>query len=98
MNLILFKAGYSPVVIGPEHRVDYINGLERISGRRSRPSGDLRCTKVHKGRCLDGYGVWKFALEASQLRKDLEAYRQFMTARLIASLEHHLAVLRQGRK
>ena len=28
MNLVLFKGGYPPVVIGPEHRADYIAGLE----------------------------------------------------------------------
>jgi Fic family protein len=61
MNLILFKAGYPPVVIGPEQRQEYINGLE-----------------------------------ASQLRLDLEPYQKFMTARLIASLDHHVAFLRQG--
>jgi Fic family protein len=61
MNLVLFKAGYPPVVIGPEQRLDYINGLE-----------------------------------ASQLRNDPEPYRQFMTVRLTASLDHHITVLRQG--
>lgn len=30
MNLVLFKAGYPPVVIGPEHRVDYIDGLQAL--------------------------------------------------------------------
>ena len=34
MNLMLLKAGYPPVVIGPEHRPDYLDALERrqISG------------------------------------------------------------------
>ena len=63
MNLVLFKAGYPPVVLGPEQRLDYINGLEAL-----------------------------------QLRKDPEPYRRFMTARLHASLDHHLTVLRQGLK
>jgi Fic family protein len=61
MNLILFKAGYPPVVIGPEQRVEYIAGLEAL-----------------------------------QLRKEPEPYREFMAARLTASLDHHLTVLRQG--
>jgi Fic family protein len=63
MNLILFKAGYPPVVIGPEQRQDYIDGLE----------------------------AW-------QLQKDPEPYRKFMTARLEASLDHHLSFLQQGLK
>jgi hypothetical protein len=46
------------------------SSIERISGRRSRSSGDLRCTKIHKGRCLDGYDVWKFALS----RPDRKAF------------------------
>jgi Fic family protein len=29
MNLILLRTGYPPVVIGPEHRPDYVDGLER---------------------------------------------------------------------
>ena len=28
MNLVLFRGGYPPVAIGPEHRADYIAGLE----------------------------------------------------------------------
>ena len=28
MNLLLLRAGYPPVVIGPEHRQPYIEGLE----------------------------------------------------------------------
>lgn len=61
MNLVLFKAGYPPVVIGPEQRIDYINGLEAV-----------------------------------QLRRDPEPYRQFMTERLSASLDHHISILRKG--
>lgn len=30
MNLILLKAGYPPVVIGPEQRVDYIDALQAL--------------------------------------------------------------------
>ena len=30
MNLVLLKAGYPPVVIGPEHRVAYIDGLQAL--------------------------------------------------------------------
>jgi Fic family protein len=33
MNLVLFKAGYPPVVIGPEQRTDYINSLEAVQLR-----------------------------------------------------------------
>ncbi len=33
MNLVLFKSGYPPVVIGPEHRLDYISGLEAVQLR-----------------------------------------------------------------
>ncbi len=58
MNLVLMRAGYPPVVIGPEHRAAYID-----------------------------------ALQALQLRGDLEPYRRFMTERLGASLDHHLAML-----
>jgi Fic family protein len=61
MNLILFKAGYPPVVIGPEQREDYIKGLETFP-------------------------------------KDPEPYRKFMTARLDASLDHHISFLSQGLK
>ena len=59
MNLVLFKAGYPPVVIGPEQREEYINGLELFP-------------------------------------KDPEPYRNLMTARLDASLDHHLEFLRKG--
>lgn len=58
MNLLLIKAGYPPVVIGPEHRAAYID-----------------------------------ALQALQLRNDPQPYRLFMTERLEASLNHHLAML-----
>lgn len=61
MNLVLFKAGYPPVVIAPEHRPEYIN-----------------------------------ALELFQLEKAPEPYRQFMTARLEASLDHHIRFLRSS--
>jgi Fic family protein len=30
MNLLLLRAGYPPVVIGPEHRPDYLDALERM--------------------------------------------------------------------
>jgi len=30
MNLVLLRAGYPPVVIGPEHRVGYIDGLQAL--------------------------------------------------------------------
>ena len=30
MNLVLLKAGYPPAVIGPEHRVGYIEGLQAL--------------------------------------------------------------------
>ncbi len=58
MNLVLMRAGYPPVVIGPEHRAAYID-----------------------------------ALQALQLRSDPEPYQRFMTERLAASLDHHLAML-----
>jgi cell filamentation protein, protein adenylyltransferase len=58
MNLVLMRAGYPPVVIGPEHRAAYID-----------------------------------ALQALQLRSDPEPYQRFMTERLSASLDHHLAML-----
>ena len=31
MNLILLKNGYPPVVIGPEQRADYIDGLQTLN-------------------------------------------------------------------
>jgi len=58
MNLVLMRAGYPPVVIGPEHRAAYID-----------------------------------ALQALQLRGDPEPYQRFMSERLEASLDHHLAML-----
>jgi Fic family protein len=58
MNLVLMRAGYPPVVIGPEHRAAYID-----------------------------------ALQALQLRSDPKPYRRFMSERLEASLNHHLAML-----
>ncbi len=33
MNLLLMKSGYPPVVIGPEHRVAYLEGLETLQLR-----------------------------------------------------------------
>jgi hypothetical protein len=30
MNLVLLKGGYPPVVIGPEHRVAYLDGLDAL--------------------------------------------------------------------
>jgi Fic family protein len=33
MNVVLLKSGYPPVVIGPEQRVDYVNGLETLQLR-----------------------------------------------------------------
>jgi len=61
MNLLLLKAGYPPVVIGPEQRVEYIDGLQSL-----------------------------------QLGGDPGPYRDFMAARLGASLDHHLAMLARG--
>jgi len=60
MNLLLMRAGFPPVVIGPEHRSAYID-----------------------------------VLQALQLRADAEPYQHFMIARLEASLDHHLAMLRR---
>ncbi len=61
MNLVLLRAGYPPVVIGPEHRIEYID-----------------------------------ALQAWQLAGDRSPYGRFMSARLEASLDHHLAMLTRG--
>ena len=33
MNVILLKGGYPPIVIAPEHRLDYIQGLEALQLR-----------------------------------------------------------------
>ncbi len=30
MNLVLLRGGYSPIVIGPDHRLAYINALENL--------------------------------------------------------------------
>lgn len=60
MNLVLMRGGYPPVVIGPEHRVGYIDGLDALT-----------------------------------VGRDALAYRQFMTERLDASLDHHLMILRR---
>ncbi|HEX3681013.1 MAG TPA: Fic family protein [Bryobacteraceae bacterium] len=30
MNLLLMRAGYSPMVIGPEHRVEYLDRLQKL--------------------------------------------------------------------
>jgi cell filamentation protein, protein adenylyltransferase len=38
MNLLLLRAGYPPVVIGPEHRAGYIDALEALQLRND-PSG-----------------------------------------------------------
>jgi Fic family protein len=61
MNLLLMRAGFPPLVIGPEHRAAYID-----------------------------------ALQALQRRADAEPYQSFMTERLEASLDHHLAMLRRA--
>jgi hypothetical protein len=55
------RAGFPPLVIGPEHRAAYID-----------------------------------ALQALQRRADAEPYQSFMTERLEASLDHHLAMLRRA--
>jgi Fic family protein len=61
MNLVLLKGGYSPVVIGPEHRAAYIDSLQAL-----------------------------------QLGRDPAFYRDFMTERLEAGLDHTLAMLNRG--
>ncbi len=63
MNLVLLRGGYPPVVIGPEHRTAYNDGLQAL-----------------------------------QVGRDPRAYRQFMTERLDASLDHHLFILRRGQE
>jgi len=40
MNLLLLRAGYPPVVIGPEHRVRYIDALEALQLLDSRAGYD----------------------------------------------------------
>ena len=63
MNVVLLKGGYPPVVIGPEHRTAYIDGLNALT-----------------------------------VERDPLPYRQFMTDRLEASLDHHLFILRRGQE
>ena len=63
MNLVLMRGGYPPVVIGPEHRTAYNDGLQAL-----------------------------------QVGRDPLPYRQFMTDRLDASLDHHLLILRRGQE
>jgi cell filamentation protein, protein adenylyltransferase len=61
MNLLLLRAGYPPVVIGPDERIAYLD-----------------------------------ALQARQLRDDPKPWATFMTARLDASLTHHLQLLEKA--
>ncbi len=61
MKLVLLRAGYPPLVIGPEHRAEYID-----------------------------------ALQSSQLAANPVPYGQFMSERLEASLDHHIAMLTRG--
>ena len=41
MNLLLLKADYPPVVIGPEHRAQYIEALEEAQARSHREPYDM---------------------------------------------------------
>lgn len=63
MNTVLLRGGYPPIVIGPEHRTGYLDGLDALS-----------------------------------VGRDSLAYRQFMTERIDASLDHHLFILRRGQE
>ena len=54
MNLILFKAGYPPVIIGPEERADYIASLEELQLRRGSDMY-LRFMKRRLDASLDNY-------------------------------------------
>jgi Fic family protein len=50
MNLVLFKAGYPPVVIGPEQRQDYISGLEAFQIRKDpEPYRKFMTTRLEAG-------------------------------------------------
>ena len=54
MNLVLLKGGYPPVVIGPEHRPAYIEGLEAMQvGRDPAPYRDFMAGRL--GDSLDHY-------------------------------------------
>ena len=47
MNLVLLKGGYPPVVIGPEHRTDYIESLEALQvGRDPAPYRDFMAGRL----------------------------------------------------
>ena len=47
MNLVLLKGGYPPVVIGPEHRSAYIEGLEALQvGRDPGPYRDFMAGRL----------------------------------------------------
>jgi Fic family protein len=48
MNLLLLREGYSPVVIGPEHRLDYITSLEAAhSGGDKQPYERFMANRLH---------------------------------------------------
>lgn len=68
MNMLLLRSGYTPVVIGPEHRAGYLAVLE--ARQIAEPLG---------------HGIVD--------PPSRSAYDAFMSARLVASLEDHLAVL-----
>jgi Fic family protein len=47
MNLVLMRAGYPPVVIGPEHRVAYIDALQALQLRgNARPYGRFMAERL----------------------------------------------------
>ncbi len=52
MNLVLLKGGYPPVVIGPEHRVAYLDGLDALQTRKD-PSPYVRFMEERLEASLD---------------------------------------------
>ena len=54
MNLILLKAGYPPVVVGPEHREGYIDALQALQ-LRGDPEPYRRSMAVRLNAGLDHY-------------------------------------------
>ena len=54
MNLLLIRAGYPPIVIGPEHRVAYIDALEALQlGGDARPYDEFMATRLEASLLAD---------------------------------------------
>lgn len=51
MNLLLLKTGYPPIIIGPEERLAYLQGLEAVQMRGDdKPYGEFMTDRLEASR------------------------------------------------